>query len=111
MANVITGPTNALRENSPEVLRTDLLRLLLAYSKQGSGVDTRDVMWSLAPYHDCARRLGLDPAGFFDQVADATTPELRDVVRGFGRRTDTGPEDFGGYALIESADGPAYVWA
>lgn len=107
---MIDGPTNALREDSPELLRTDLLRMLVAYHKQQPEPDIRDVLWSLARYHDCARQLGLDPAAFFDQVADSAPPGLREVVRDFGRRTDTSPEEFGGYALIQSADGPSYIW-
>src|SRR5438128_1894386 len=107
---MIEGPTKALREGSPELLRTQLLRTLVAYDKQEPEPDIGDVLWSLAPYHHCARQLGLDPATFFDQVADAGPPGLREIVRDFGRRTDTSPEDFGGYALVETASGPSYVW-
>ena len=85
--------------------------MLVRYDSAGTEPDVRDVLWSLAPYHDCAIRLDLDPATFFDEVADAGPPKLRAVVRDFGRRSDTAPEAFGGYALTETADGPAYVWA
>ena len=85
--------------------------MLIRYDNAGIEPDVRDVLWSLAPYHDCAIRLDLDPTAFFDEVADAGPPSLREVVRDFGRRSDTAPEVFGGYALKETADGPAYVWA
>jgi hypothetical protein len=107
---MIEGPTQALRKNSPELLRTQLLRMLEAYQKQQPEPAIRDILWSLAPYRDCSYRLGLDPATFFDQVAAAGPPQLREVVRDFGRRTDTSPEAFGGYALVETPEGPSYVW-
>jgi hypothetical protein len=105
------GPTHALRENSPERLRTELLRMLEAYDAKEHEPEIRDVLWSLAPYHDCSRRLGLDPSDFFDGVADAGPSRLRNVVRDFGRRTDTSPEAFGGYAVVETSEGPSYIWS
>jgi hypothetical protein len=107
---MIEGPTRALRQRSPDVLRAGLLSMLVRYDSAGREPDVRVVLWSLAPYHDCAIRLDLDPTAFFDEVADAGPPRLRELVRDFGRRSDTAPEAFGGYALTETADGPAYVW-
>jgi hypothetical protein len=108
---MIEGPTQALRENSPVRLRTELLRMLEAYDAKEHEPEIRDVLWSLAPYHDCSRRLGLDPSDFFDGVADAGPSRLRNVVRDFGRRTDTSPEAFGGYAVVETSEGPSYIWS
>src|SRR5450759_1358553 len=48
--------TAALRQQSPSVLREGLIWLLRA----SDGKDPRDLMLGLAPFHDCARRLGLD---------------------------------------------------
>ena len=52
----------------------------------------------------------MDPVILFGEVAEAGPPELQDVVRDFGQRTDTGPEEFVGYALIDTPQGPCYVW-
>ena len=104
------GPTQALRMASRELLRAELLKALVHYDREAKrlGRDDRDVMLDLAPYHDCARRLGLDPAAFFEEVADAGPPRFRDLVRGFGRREDITPAAFG-YRLVETSDGPSYV--
>src|SRR3954454_19621014 len=107
---MIDGPTRALRENSPELLRSDLLQILAAYDTAQKTPDTRDVLWSLAPYHDCSRRLGLDPGAFFDEVAEAAPLRFREIVREFGRRSDTSPEVFGGYAVVDTPEGPSYLW-
>jgi hypothetical protein len=84
--------------------------MLTRYAKLESEPDPRDLMWSLAPYHDCAIRLGLDPAAFFVEVADAGPPGLRELVREFGQRSDTSPQVFGGYVLRETPEGQAYFW-
>jgi hypothetical protein len=87
-----------------------MLEALVHYDREAErlGPDDRDVMLALAPYHDCARRLGLDSTAFFEQVANAGPPRFRDLVRGFGRRHDVTPAAFG-YRLVETSDGPSYV--
>jgi hypothetical protein len=72
--------------------------------------DWRDLLVGLAPYHDCARRLGLDPVALFDAVAGEGPQTVRDLVRYFGRRTDVTPEAFG-YVVTDAPDGPRYDWA
>ena len=102
--------TEALRSGSAASLRAALLEHVAA---EQLPFDDRDVFIGLAPYHDCATRLGLDPAAVFDEVAAAGPPELRDVVRSFGRRTDIRAEEWG-FAVVETDAGPCYqqrsVW-
>lgn len=109
MTNMIEAPTRALREGSPGLLREGLVQLLRGYGRQ-SPTDGRDLAWSLAPYHDCALRLGLDPIALFGEVAAAAPPGLQDDVRAFGHRPATSPESFAGFALVDAPDGPTYVW-
>jgi len=68
-----------------------------------------DVMVGLAPFHDCVRRLGSDPAIVFDAAARSLGPELAEIARTFGRRSDVTPRAFG-YAVEVQADGPMYRW-
>ena len=64
-------------------------------------------MLSLAPFHDCARRLRLDVRQVFDDAADAVGGEAGEVARGFGRRSDITPDTF--MFVVESqSDGPRY---
>ena len=64
-------------------------------------------MMSLAVYHDCARRLGLDPVVFFDEAAAHGPERLATLVRGFGRRTDDMVEGFH-FEVADTPDGPKY---
>jgi hypothetical protein len=64
---VIESPTRALRARAPEVLRAGLLRVLVEGEDEWVK-DWRDLLIGLAPYHDCARRLGLDPVVLFDAM-------------------------------------------
>jgi len=66
-------------------------------------------MVGLAPFHDCVRRLGADPAIMFDEAARGLVPELAEIARTFGRRSDVTPRAFG-YAVEVQADGPMYRW-
>ena len=68
--------------------------------------DGRDLFVALAPFYDCARQLGLDPATFFAQVAESGPPELREAVRDFGKLDVTLAAY--GYALVATPDGPRY---
>src|SRR4051812_19273825 len=99
-----TPVTRAVRSGSVESLRRELLRELVA---QPERVDFRDLLVVLAPYHDCAARIGLDPAAVFAEVAAACPPALRDAVRRFGQRTDIKPEEWG-FAVVDTVDGPSY---
>ncbi|HXH97044.1 MAG TPA: hypothetical protein VNH40_07520 [Gaiellaceae bacterium] len=105
---MIDGPTRALRSRSPELLRADLARLVVEGRAQWL-LDWRDLLVALAPYHDCATRLGLDPTAEFAAVAAAGPEELRDLIRSFGRRDDITPGAFG-FRLVDAAEGPRYEW-
>src|SRR3954453_14958630 len=98
-----TPVTQALPSGSVESLRAELLRLLVARRD----LDLRDLLVGLAPYLDCAARLGVDPAALFAEVSAAGPPELRDAVRGFGQRPDIRPEEWG-FAVVDTVDGPGY---
>jgi hypothetical protein len=95
--------TAALREKSRSVLHGGLIWTLRMYD----GKDPRDLMLSLAPFYDCARRLGLDVSQVFDDAADAVGGEAGEVARVFGRRSDVTPDAFA-YAVESGPDGPRY---
>jgi hypothetical protein len=103
---VLEIETRALREQSPEVLRVGLVRLLIEGEDEWIK-DWRDLMVAMAPSHDCARRLGLDPVVLFDAAAEEGPRSLRGVVRDFGRRNDVTPEAFA-YVVTDTNDGPRY---
>ena len=102
------APTRALRAQSSNVLSVGLAELLRDGEEQWVA-DQRDLMIVLAPYYDCATRLGVDPAKFFDEAANAAPQSLREAVAGFGHRDDITPDAFG-FAVVEDSDGPRYVW-
>ena len=108
-AGVIDAPTDALRRGSRETLKAGLLQLLrdgeLRWAK-----DRRDLLVAMAPYHDCARRLELDPAAFFAGVAAEGPLGLAELVRAFGERTDVSPSEFG-FRLVMSPQGATYEHA
>jgi len=105
---VIDAATDALRRGSREVLKSGLLRLLHDGELQWLQ-DRRDLLVAMAPYHDCARRLELDPAAFFGAVADEAPMPLADIVRRFGERSDVTPAAFG-FRLVMSPEGATYEW-
>jgi hypothetical protein len=80
-----------------------LIWLLRAYD----GKDSRDLMLGLAPFHDCARRLGLDVSRVFNDAADTAGGEAAQIARDFGQRSDVTPDAFA-YAVESGSDGPRY---
>lgn len=100
--------TLALREGSLEHMRAGLVQLL---ARQGDEEvsDWRDLLMDLAPYHDCARRLGQDPRVLFEWVARQLPADVAGTVRALGKREDFAPEEFG-FTLVDEADGPRYYW-
>jgi hypothetical protein len=105
---VVDAANEALRRASPAVLRAGLLRLLHDGELHWLA-DRRDLLVAMAPYHDCARRLELDPAAFFAAVAEEAPLPLADLVRSFGKRTDVTPAAFG-FRLVMSPEGATYRW-
>ena len=101
--------TTALRRSSTDELANGVARyLVLAERSRWQTRDPRDVLVGLAPFLDCARRLGEDPAPLFDRAAADAAPELAEIVREFARRDDVTLEAFG-WALAELPAGPEYV--
>jgi hypothetical protein len=98
--------TDVLRAGSPERLHHALVSTL-AQNEQEWLRDFRDLMMALAPFHDCAERLGLDPATAFRDAANEGPASLRKVVAEFGARTDVSPSAFG-FVVADTAAGPAY---
>ena len=102
--------TLALREGSPEHLREGLVALLARQQRDEDEVaDWRDLLMDLAPYHDCSRRIGIDPHVLFEWVARQLPAEVAGTVRQLGKRPEIAPEEFG-FALVDEADGPRYYW-
>jgi hypothetical protein len=100
-------PTHALRARDPEAFRAEL-RALLHADPEDWERDWRDLLVALAPFHDCARRLGLDVVAELDAAAADGPPSIADHVRAFGRRGDVTLEAFG-HALEDGPGGPRYV--
>ena len=70
-------------------------------------IDWRDVLVALAPYHDCAHRLGLDPVEIFDRASADSPGDLQLICREFARRSDITLNAFG-WTLTTLPDGPCY---
>jgi hypothetical protein len=84
--------TLAVRERSPERLRSGLVAEAIATPAHNDG---RDVMVGLALHHHVARQLGVPPVELFDAAAPLAEPEIADLFRGFGRRQDVTLAAFG----------------
>lgn len=99
----------ALRSGSAEQLHVELVATL-SDGEQEWLMDFRDLMVELAPFNDCAQRLGLDAATVFRDAAVEGPESLRETVETFGARTDVTPSAFE-YVVIDTADGPAYRYS
>lgn len=99
-------PSGALRRRSAEQLRTGLTDYLVA-SAPTVGTDFRDVLVGMAPFYDCAERLGMDPVTLFDEASRDLEPEAKALARDFARRSDI---DLGSFAweLVETPEGLCY---
>lgn len=98
--------SEALRTRSSRLLHETLVADLQARELAWLE-DKRDLMVQLAPFHDCARRLGLDVSAVFRTAAEAGPRSLRDVVTAFGERDDVTLNAFG-YVIIDLPEGPSY---
>src|SRR5688572_10670890 len=98
--------SKALRARSPDLLR-QLLVADLRDGEQEWTKDHRDLMVMLAPYHDCAQRLGLDPAEELRDAAADGPPSLREVVHTFGERHDVTLASFD-YSVTQRPEGLSY---
>jgi hypothetical protein len=100
----------ALRERSPDHLRAGLNAVLArATNEEGEIRDWRDLMMDLAPYHDCARRIGIDPRVLFEWIARKLPADVQGPVRALGKRETLDPAEFG-FTLVTDDDGPRYYW-
>ena len=82
--------------------------LVQAAATDAASVDWRDILVALAPYHHCARRLGIDPRGLFETASAGMPFDLQEIVRTFAQRSDVTLDAFG-WTLTTSSDGPCYV--
>jgi hypothetical protein len=98
--------TLSLRRGSIELLQGELARYL-AGAEREIEIDWRDVLVNLAPYHDCARRLGADAVDVFDAASTGRPQATRDLAMTFARREDITLEAFG-WVFRELPDGPCY---
>ena len=99
--------TEALRSASPGKLEASIRGLLTDPENAQLREDWRDLLVALAPLHDCARRLGLDPVTVFDAAADGASAEMATLAREFGRRTDITGESFA-FIVEDTDEGPEY---
>ena len=100
----------ALREGSLEHMRAGLVKVLARQGDPDEGVsDWRDLVMDLAPYHDCARRLGQDPKVLFEWIARQLPADVAPTVRQLGKRPELDPSEFG-FTIVDEADGPRYYW-
>jgi hypothetical protein len=100
------GPSEALRAGSTQRLHTELAGYLVE-SQPDVEIDYRDVLVGLAPYYDCAQRLGVDPVSLFDEASQGLGQNARRLARDFARRKDITLGAFG-WQLTADADGPCY---
>ena len=100
------GPTEALRTRDGQLLLEELERYVAAAAPELVR-DVRDVLVGLAPYVDCARRLGIEPIELFDRASGSVGGAMRETMRTFARRTDVTLEAFG-WHLVELPEGPCY---
>jgi hypothetical protein len=98
-------PSEALRTGSLATLRLGLTD----YLRRSAGfLDARDVMTGLAPYHDCARRLGGDTAAVFAEAATNLSSDVRDLAVTFGQRVDVTLSAFSWELDHDPTEGPTY---
>jgi hypothetical protein len=98
--------TAALRDGSVALLEAGFHRHVAAESA-AKGWDPRDAMIGLAPFIDCARRLGADPAMTLGPIARTGAAWYRETFDGFVVRSDVALEAFG-WRIVDTPDGPAY---
>jgi hypothetical protein len=101
--------TAALRARSRERLELAFGRLVEAESR-ARGWDPRDAMISLAPFLDCAHRMGLDPVEVLGPIAASGPDWYAETFDAFARRSDVSLADFG-WSLVATPEGPAYHFA
>ena len=99
-------PSVALRMRSPTRLEVELHRYLVA-SEPDVEIDARDVIGGLAPFYDCAQRLGIDPVQLFETASGDLRQSTRELASVFARRSDISLYSFG-WELEDTVNGPCY---
>lgn len=84
--------TLSVRESSPDWLREGLVGAVIANYLVP---DKRKVEVSLAVYHHCARKLGINSVDLFEAAASYATPGFAESLIRFGRRSDVTLKKFG----------------
>jgi len=98
--------SEALREKSQERLTKAFAELVRVESAAGD-IDSRDTMVGLAPFLDCARRLGHDPEVLLGPIAKEGDEWFQQLFEVFVRRSDVTLARFGWLLSLDS-DGPRY---
>ena len=101
--------TRALRDGSSSALRFALERWLAVSGRDRDG-DQRDAMIGLAPFVDCARRIGQDPGDLLGPVVASCPPWLRQAFAATIGYPDVTLEALG-WTVVNTDDGPAYRFA
>jgi hypothetical protein len=105
------GPYEALRSRSAKLLLGNL-RGYLSRPETATQVreDWRDVLIDLAPFYDCANRLGVDRVDLFHNAAADLPDDVRGLAETFARRADVTLDAFG-WTLAIRPGGPCYELA
>ena len=96
--------TLSVREDSREWLQTGLVGAAIA---NYTIPERRNVAASLAVYHHCARKLGINTVDLFAEAAGYVEGEIADILREFGRRSDITLRKYG-WRELKTRDGVKY---
>jgi len=101
--------TAALRSGSADVLRAGFDRWVSVEAAAPYG-DQRDAMIGIAPFVDCARRIGLEPDDLLGPVVANCPAWLRQAFAATIGHPDVTLEALG-WSVVETPDGPSYRFA
>jgi hypothetical protein len=96
--------TRAVRQMYPDFLMQGLVGAVIA---NFTIPDRRNVEVSLAVYHHCARKLGVNTVDLFDEAAQFASEEFAHILRQYGRRSDVTLRKYG-WREIKTPDGVKY---
>lgn len=96
--------TLAVRESDPDRLRLGLIGNAIANTHIPPN---RNVDAALAVFYHCARKLEIDPAILFDEVAPFAAEDMAERLRAFGQREGVTLTKFG-WREIRTPDGVRY---
>lgn len=96
--------TRSVREMYPDFLLHGLVGAAIA---NYTIPDKRNVDVSLAVYHHCARKLGMNTVDLFDEAAQFASEEFASILRQYGRRSDVTLRKYG-WREIKTPEGVVY---